>query len=175
MFFSAPNPQVTFEPGHSRDAGRGWQSQGALEKLSTRGVRRTDWATIIALMTVAAFTTTSCNVSPAQPTRLAAALFGKLVFANNCLRVDSANLGASYLLIWPPYIDVRMDNATVDVSDKLKSKITVWRIGETVEMAGGIVNRINDGERPLFSNDCPGPYWLVGDVVLPPPVTRAIK
>lgn len=81
----------------------------------------------------------------------------------------------SFLLIWPPEFDVRINNDTIDISDRLLAENVVWHIGETVTLGGGEVYRTNDGERSLFSANCPGPYWLVGGVDAPPLVMPAAK
>ena len=124
---------------------------------------------------VAALTLASCSPTPAPPTRYAALLVGKLVIVDNCLRVNPEHSNESNLLIWPPEFDVRIDNGTVYISDRLTAQKAIWHIGEIVRLGGGAAYGIHDGERPLFSNNCPGPYWIVGGIVVPPTVTPAVK
>ncbi len=132
---------------------------------------------------VAAFAIAACNTFPpilkptpqVVATRYTAMMIGKLVLVDDCLRVNSIYSNESELLIWPPDFDVRMNNDAIEIVDRTVAKRAVWRIGEVVTLGGGEVYRINDGERPLFSANCLGPYWIVGDVVVPPTVTPAVN
>ena len=87
---------------------------------------------------------------------------GELVLENGCLRSTSIG-GTDYLLIWPKGFELTVDGQDIRVSDDSGVSLSV---GEEL--------RIGGGEKPLawlqpfveqpFPNDCPGPYWVVGNV-----------
>ncbi len=136
------------------------------------------WAVIIAT----SYVMTACNTasvpnSTASPqvaaTRWTALLTGKLVKIDGCLRVIAdtpSGLGTSYLLVWPPEQHrVAIENDTIRIIDLWEGgeKEVVWRIGQTVRLGGGEVTsseNLDERVRQNLPANCPGPYWIVGDV-----------
>ena len=91
-----------------------------------------------------------------------AALKGELVLENGCLRVKSVN-GAGYLLIWPKRHKLTVDGEDIRIIADSGVSLSV---GEEIRIGGGTLPlRLVQTmlEQPLPS-DCPGPYWIVGDV-----------
>lgn len=142
--------------------------------LSVRQVTRSTvvWLVLIAM----SFAMTACNTASAPSptasprivaTRWTAELVGKLVTVDGCLRVNSIHGGTSYLLVWPPEYTgkVSIEKGTVQIVDR--DKMIVWHIGEMVHLGGGEVPSIeylDERLRQKLPANCPGPYWVVGDV-----------
>ena len=88
---------------------------------------------------------------------------GVLRLENGCLRSKNAN-GTDYLLIWPKRHKLTVDGEDIRIIADSGVSLSV---GEEI--------RIGGGERPLarvqtlveqpLPSDCPGPYWVVGDVL----------
>lgn len=94
-----------------------------------------------------------------------ALLIGELVVVEGCLRVNSSYSDTSYLLVWPPDFTLSTENDAIQILDGAGQ--VVARVGEAVRIGGGEVPAWvapAHAERPL-PDDCPGPYWIVGDVV----------
>ena len=92
-----------------------------------------------------------------------AALKGELVLENGCLRVKSVN-GAGYLLIWPKRHKLTVDGQDIRIIADSGISLSV---GEEIRIGGGTLSLAHVPtlvEQPLPS-DCPGPYWVVGDVL----------
>ena len=96
-------------------------------------------------------------------TRLMAELRGQLVRVGECLRVQSAYTPESFLLVWPADFEARVSGQTVLVADLIENKQLTWHVGDTIDIAGGIIPRLDASLRPVPAA-CAGPYWLVGSV-----------
>lgn len=95
---------------------------------------------------------------------MAALVEGKLVIANNCLRIITSQ-GISYLPIRPPNVALRTTNP-VQVVDSTGHVIA--QVDTDVKLGGGEVG--SDAEAILSSQlieplpvSCPGPYWIVAE------------
>ena len=78
------------------------------------------------------------------------------------IRVENMN-GVDHLFIWPLGFELSVDGEDIRISDNSGGSLSV---GEEV--------RIGGGEAPLAlvqvlleRPDCPGPYWVVGDIPVP--------
>ena len=92
----------------------------------------------------------------------AALLKGELVLEGGCLRVKSLD-GTDHLLIWPQRFKLSVDGRDIRISADSGVSLSV---GEKISIGGGEVPlRFLQTlvEQPVPS-DCPGPYWLVGEV-----------
>ena len=94
-------------------------------------------------------------------TRLLALLTGRLVLVDQCLRVESSYVPTSFLLVWPADFEASVNGDTVHVSDLLDKKQITWHLGDTLQVAGGEIPRLDPSLRPVPA-DCPGPYWVFG-------------
>lgn len=111
--------------------------------------------------------------SPSPPvvaTRWAALLVGTLQSVDDCLRVVDAEGVDAHTLVWPAEYDghVTAEGDSVRVVDRDETVVLV--IGETVHLGGGQVSSFEflvEELRSRVSRTCPGPYWVVGDVVGP--------
>ena len=102
-----------------------------------------------------------------------ALLTGKLNVVDGCLYVDDSNSDTSYLLVWPPDFTLSIDADAVLLFNGAGA--VVARVGEEVRFSGGEVKSVrylDEHVRQSLPSDCPGPYWIVGDVIGPaePPV-----
>ena len=99
----------------------------------------------------------------AVTTRLTALIVGRLSLQGNCLRVNG------HLLAWPAEITVSIEGVTVKVEDGLSKDEAVWQIGQDVQLGGGEVQPqyLTEAVRRRVPANCGGPYWLVGDIVVP--------
>lgn len=99
----------------------------------------------------------------AYPSALAT---GILALDNGRLRLKPiTGIGDSNLLIWPPDFSVHIQDNTIHILNKDGN--TVARVGDKIKAGGGqvpaeIVEKYIG--QPLPDN-CPGPYWLVSEVV----------
>lgn len=86
---------------------------------------------------------------------------GKLVLKDGCFRL--AWPGSSELLIWPHGYTYRVSGSRIDILNE--NGAVVAHSGQFIKLGGGEVPSIQylTGTRP--PENCPGPYWLVGEVV----------
>ena len=111
----------------------------------------------------------ACNSSKPSlnviPTRMMAALDGKLVMDGKCLRVES-DYGGSVLLLWPPDYSVAIQGDTVQVTEGLVSGNRIeydFHIGDQVHFAGGAAPYpIDSSFFQVSPTSCPEPYWIYG-------------
>jgi hypothetical protein len=94
-----------------------------------------------------------------------ALLVGKLVLVDNCLRVNSHNLRESYLLIWPHDFSLHLHDEVMEIMDG--NDQLVAREGDNLRLGGGEIPGRNVNEYTLqpLPDNCPGPYWIVGDEI----------
>ncbi|HEX8680952.1 MAG TPA: hypothetical protein VF707_01465, partial [Ardenticatenaceae bacterium] len=102
---------------------------------------------------------------------MTAELLGQLVSVDSCLRVN-VDGGESYLVVWPPDVTLNTDGGSVQVLDETGQ--VVARTGEMVYLDGGGGALPAEGvetellEQPGALGGCPGPYWIVGNIVRMP-------
>ncbi len=88
---------------------------------------------------------------------------GRLVLANGCLRVNDAD-GNSILLIWRPGFSTRTEAETVQVIGP--TGMVVAEVGDFVEVGGGgDSNPAWIGLTEPLPDECPGPYFIVGESI----------
>jgi hypothetical protein len=91
-----------------------------------------------------------------------ALITGELVVTNGCLRVKE-KYGNNVLLIWPVGFSPHTEQGIIQVLDSTGQAVA--SVGDWVEIGGGEVPPTYlDLVDPLPEN-CPGPYWLVGDYI----------
>jgi len=144
--------------------------------LGIPGARRS--ALMWLAFTAVACVMTACNVAPtpvpagapqAVATRWTALLIGRLAQVDGCLRVTDGTSGTSYLLVWPPeQHSVSMEEDTIHIIDHMRGdKKVIWHIGQVIRLGGGEVTSseyLDERLRRDLPANCPGPYWIVGDV-----------
>ena len=91
---------------------------------------------------------------------MTAMIGGQLRLGDGCLRA-----GAGHLLVWPPGWSLSTENDRIEILNGTGQ--VVARVGEEVRMSGGEVPFIEGAARTQLKipADCPGRYWIVGDVV----------
>ncbi|HLO17158.1 MAG TPA: hypothetical protein VK206_20160 [Anaerolineales bacterium] len=96
-----------------------------------------------------------------------ALLIGKLVLVNNCLRVNDEN-DNSFLPIWPRGFSARLNDGIIEVVDDQDQLIA--QVGDNLRIGGGEMpgQHIKEDTLQPLPDDCPGPYWLVGDEITRP-------
>jgi hypothetical protein len=105
-------------------------------------------------------------------TAFAAELVGTLTRIDNCLRVNSRDDNTSFALVWPPDFMITSEGNNVKVISGVvtgKHQEIVLHIGEMVLLGGGGQDQINDQLKKTNSENCQGPYWIVGFQVIPLP------
>jgi hypothetical protein len=96
-------------------------------------------------------------------------IYGKLVVANGCLRLESSDDGRSYLVIWPPNYQLDVKNNEIQILDESGQVLAV--VGQEIHMGGGIGETLEDNiyvtEKIIreIPPECPGPYWIGGRIV----------
>jgi hypothetical protein len=94
---------------------------------------------------------------------LDALISGELVVTHGCLRVDD-KYGNNMLLVWPPGFSTRTEKGIIHVLDST-DKI-VASVGDWIEVGGGEVPMPTYlGLVDPLPENCPGPYWLVGESI----------
>ena len=94
---------------------------------------------------------------------LEALLTGELILTNGCLRVNDTD-GKSILLIWHPGFSTRTHQGIVQVVDSTGQ--VVASVGDFVAVGGGFdSNPTWYGLAEPLPEECPGPYWLVGESI----------
>ena len=90
---------------------------------------------------------------------------GELVLENGCLRAKTQD-GSSLLLIWPQRFKLNADGRDTRISDDSGLSLS---IGEVVRIGGGEAKlaRVQSLVEQPLPNDCPGPYWIVGEIRVP--------
>jgi len=182
---------VAFEPVEWGDASLGCPKPDVMyAQIVTPGFRlvfeyqgqRHEYHTVQDGSTVVECEITSASTSPPEPPFffprqqpvagirevMMALLQGKLTAADGCLYVDDSNSDTSYLLVWPPDFTLSMEADAVLLFNGAGE--VVARVGEEVRLSGGEVKSVrylDELVRQSLPADCPGPYWIVGDVVGP--------
>jgi hypothetical protein len=99
-----------------------------------------------------------------------ALMYGQLVNVDGCLRVVANEGGESYLVLWPAGAEVIVDGDTIGIQDA--SGEIVARVDQQIGLVGGEYKQQDWVEEFLqlgrgLPNDCPGPYWLTGEIIEP--------
>jgi len=95
---------------------------------------------------------------------------GELVLENGCLRVKVSNVYASddepsVLIIWDLRFSTRTEERVVQLIDTLTGNVLA-SVGDFVSMGGGFISPPTYlGLVDPVPEECPGPYWLVGEFV----------
>jgi hypothetical protein len=99
-----------------------------------------------------------------------ALMYGKLVNEGGCLRVVANEGGDSYLVLWPAGAEVIVDGDTISIQDA--SGEIVARVDQPIGLVGGeytqqdwVAGMLQPGRG--LPDDCPGPYWLAGEIIEP--------
>ena len=99
---------------------------------------------------------------------LEALIKGELVLENGCLRVsdvDGAVNGATILLIWDPRFATSTKQGAVQVIDNRTGNVLA-SVGDYVAVGGGFDgNPTWMGLANPLPEDCPGPYYIVGESI----------
>lgn len=89
---------------------------------------------------------------------------GELILENGCLRVNDL-YGNSILLIWRPGFSTRTEEEIVQVVDSNTDKALV-SVGDFVAVGGGFDdNPTWMGLTEPLPEECPGPYFIVGESI----------
>lgn len=89
---------------------------------------------------------------------------GELILKNDCLRVSDLH-GNSILLIWRPGFSTRMEQEIVQVVDSNTGNVLA-SVGDFVAVGGGFDdNPTWMGLNEPLPEDCPGPYFIVGEFI----------
>jgi hypothetical protein len=99
-----------------------------------------------------------------------ALMYGQLVNADGCLRVVANEGGESYLVLWPAGAEVVVDGDTIAIQDAFGE--IAARVDQQIGLVGGEYAQRDWVEGLLqpgsgLPDDCPGPYWLTGEIIEP--------
>ena len=104
-----------------------------------------------------------------------ALLEGKLRLVNGCLRVGEEYAGQEgELIIWPPGFWAAAVDGVIVVYDAAGQAVA--GVGDWVSLSGGSVPRLFQSPTAIDSvveqppAECPGPYWVVGEITSEPAV-----
>lgn len=97
-----------------------------------------------------------------------ALLYGQLIEAEGCLRVNAGDSDTSYLLVWPANYSVSISEETIQIINEFSQ--VVARVGDEIRVSGGEVRAVEalEGARQLQEEvpiQCSGPFWIVGSEV----------
>lgn len=135
------------------------------------------WKLVLIAMTIFASITACASKATSTPSLISsfpqsintpsvfydAVIKGELVLSNGCLRVNDVN-GNSFLLIWRPGFSTRMDQEVVQVIDSTGQ--VAASVGDFVEVGGGgDTNPTWYGLAEPLPDNCPGPYFIVGESI----------
>jgi hypothetical protein len=84
----------------------------------------------------------------------------------DCLRVATEG-GEPYLVIWPYGFTLKADGPALHVLDETGQLAAV--VGSVVSLGGGEIPQeaYEAGHPDLPDDQCPGPYWIVGEITPP--------
>src|SRR5258706_5805800 len=93
-----------------------------------------------------------------------ALLVGKLMLVNDCLRVNDEN-NNSFLPIWPQGFSARLNDGIIEVVDENDQLIA--QVDDNLRIGGGEMpgQSIKGYTLQPLPDNCPGPYWIVGDKI----------
>lgn len=99
-------------------------------------------------------------------TFMLALLQGKLAVTEGCLRVTGSGGDSSHLIIWQPDYFLNNNEGVIEILDR--NGEVVARVGEEIRMGGGevpLTEKLKQQLREPLSEQCRGPYWLMGELV----------
>ena len=108
---------------------------------------------------------------PKQPptaVSMAALLEGELIEVNGCLRASDNDYKDGFLVLWPYDADIRVGEDKIEVLNS--AGLVVARAGERLRLGGGAMEssasmgRYDELIPGLSQANCPGPYWVAGNV-----------
>ena len=93
---------------------------------------------------------------------------GPLSEEDRCLRVRDRNGETSYLIVWPPGVQLRRTGDGLALINDAEQVLV--QVGETIRISGGALPTATEVEsrQPLsqpLPSSCPGPYWVVGEEI----------
>jgi hypothetical protein len=92
-----------------------------------------------------------------------ALITGKLILENGCLRLE--NSVDSRLIIWPGWYSFDVEGEVISVIyTQLATTVARLKLGGTVTLGGGEVPYQPNGLLHPIPKNCPGPYWMAGEV-----------
>lgn len=99
-----------------------------------------------------------------------ALMYGQLINEAGCLRVVANEGGESYLVLWPAEVNVIAAGEGL-VIQNADGEI-VARVDQQIGLVGGEYAQRDWVEGLLqpargLPDDCPGPYWLTGEIIEP--------
>ena len=105
-------------------------------------------------------------------TRLAALAVGHITYQSGCLFLIGLD-GSKRTLTWPPDFHpiVHQDTGVVEITMPNDKRVEVRLDDQLVRLGGGNVSEPHGEEYTVVSDkrsnseQCPGPYWLVGTVI----------
>lgn len=148
---------------------------------------------ILGILIVSSFlSVTTCTISPihtatstSQPTDYVlytawvARTEGILVNEEGCIRIKKPNENRpGDALAWPPDLEKSIEDGRLWVVSGLVSghrQEYIIRFGERVVLSGGWNNNLDEQLLGTIPDDCPGPYFVVGGIMEPAPVTPEPK
>lgn len=106
--------------------------------------------------------------------RLTSMAEGRLVLRDGCLRLISSHeeTDTGYLIIWPGDYTVKEETGALVIYDSQNQLLA--QVGDEVAIGGGESSQIEPLTDTVFGlkeptpQECPGPYWIMGDFVLEP-------
>ncbi|MBK8815825.1 MAG: hypothetical protein IPN42_10135 [Methylococcaceae bacterium] len=88
---------------------------------------------------------------------------GKLILKNECLRVVSGS--REYLVIWPGWYEFDVIGREIAVKHLQKGFMVGLKVGDTVKFSGAELENNPINLQFAIPDQCPGPYWAVGEIV----------
>ncbi len=134
---------------------------------------------VLLCLVVSCIALTACtqpSTSTATPTlymimtAMVARVSGELVEIEGCIGIKPSGQDDNYALVWPPDHKMTIEDGHVRVVSGLVSgrrREIILTIGELVVIGGGSVADLDDQLKQTIPVDCRGPYWVVGDEILP--------
>ena len=111
-------------------------------------------------------------------TAMVARTEGKLVNEDGCIRVISSETDPGETLVWPPDLKMSIGDGGIRVvsgivaGDRREYDI---KFGEWVIASGGIYRNLDEQLKETIPDHCPEPYFVVGGIMDPTPITPEPK
>ena len=98
-----------------------------------------------------------------ETTSMSSELIGKLVIVNGCIRIDRLDDNTSYLPVWPSTFKLKPSYdkiLIVNGEDEVMANV-----GDHLRLSGGVIPSLSQQLQANLPEDCPGPYWSVGNEI----------